>query len=121
MIMLVHKSKKKTGDGSISFPDLQCWNPQTLVATIIAEIDGERINCRIKVSELEKMFPRAAKDPMQGITSHRKDIEKVARKLIEKNRFEADGSIKIHLDDLTQILKSPSSGNLKLNSPKSAG
>ena len=104
MIMLVHKSKKKTGDGSISFPDLQCWNPQTLVATIVAEIDGDRINCRIEASELEKIYPLGDEGPMRAITSHRKDLEKVAKNLIEKNRFEKDGSIKIHSDDLTRLL-----------------
>ena len=104
MIMLVHKSKKKTGDGSISFPDLQCWNPQTSVATIIAEINGERINCRIKISELKKKFPLVADDPMKSITKHRKEIVKVSKIIIEKNRFEKDGSIKIELEDLTQLL-----------------
>jgi hypothetical protein len=56
VIVLVHKNKKKPGDGTITFPDLQCWNPQTLVATIIAEINGSRINCRIKVSDMKKAF-----------------------------------------------------------------
>jgi hypothetical protein len=104
VIVLVHKNKKKISDGAISFPDLQCWNPITLVATIVAEINGERINCRIKVSELKKTFSINTDDPMQSITTNRKDLETVARRLIEQSRFEKDGSIKINSLDLEQQL-----------------
>jgi hypothetical protein len=104
VIVLVHKNKKKPGDGTITFPDLQCWNPQTLVATIIAEIDGDRINCRIKVSDMKKAFSIDDENPMKSITQNRKYLEKVSKRLIEQNRFEKDGSIKINSLDLEQQL-----------------
>ena len=104
MIVLVHKNKKKPGDGAITFPDLQCWNPQTLVATIIAEINGSRINCRIKVSDMKKAFSIDDENPMKSITQYRKDLEKVSKRLIEQSRFEKDGSIEIKSLDLEQQL-----------------
>ena len=102
MIQLVHK-KKGPKDGNILFPKLQCWNPETLVATFIAELNGDRINCRIKLSNLKSIFPMESDDPMQSITSYRSELEKIATELIEKNRFEEDGSIKIRYNDLKQL------------------
>jgi hypothetical protein len=103
VIQLVHKSrKKKPEDGIISFPELQCWNPQTLVATFIAELNGDRINCRIKFSDLKKIFPKVTDDPMQSISKYRNEVENIAMNLIIKNRFESDGSIFIRMDDLVK-------------------
>ena len=71
-----------------------------MMATIVAEIDGGRIDCRIKVSELIKIYPQITGDPMLSITKYRRNLEIAARKLIEQNRFEADGSIQIRPQDL---------------------
>ncbi len=99
MNVTIYKQNKKD-DGSISFPLLQCWNPVTKVATIAAQVSGERVCCRIKIDDLRKKFHIFPDEPMQSVTNYRIEIESAARKLIEKNDFEDDGSIKICYKDL---------------------
>ena len=99
MNVLIHKRNKKV-DGSISFPLLQCWNPVTNVATIAAQVSGGRVSCRIKIDDLRKKFHIFPDEPMQSVTNYRAEIENAARKLIEKNDFEDDGSIMINYKDL---------------------
>lgn len=100
MIALVHRQKKKSGDGSISFPDLQCLNPVTRIATIVAEVNGERINCKVSISDMESCCPKAGPDPMKIISENRMRLESAAKRLIDAKRFEADGSILISAEDL---------------------
>lgn len=95
----IHK-RNKTGDGSISFPPLQCWNPVTKVATIAAQFNGGRVSCRVKINDLRKKFHIFPDEPMQSITNYRTEIENAARKMIENNNFEDDGSIMISYKDL---------------------
>ena len=91
MNVIIHKREKK-GDGSISFPPLQCWNPVTKVATIAAQFSGRRVSCRIKMNDLRKKFHIFPDEPMQSVTNHRSEIE--------NNDFEDDGSIMIGYKDL---------------------
>lgn len=95
----IHRSKKN-GDGSISFPNLQCWNPATETATIAAQNNGERVSCRIEFSVLKKRYKSRAEEPMQLLSRHRVQVENAARKLIENRKFEKDGSVMIGFDDL---------------------
>jgi len=97
--ILIHK-RNKAGDGNISFPLLQCWNPVTEVATIAAQVSGGRVSCRIKIDDLIKKFHISQDEPMKSVTKHRTEIESAARKLIEKNDFQDDGSILISYKDL---------------------
>lgn len=99
--MNVPKQKmSKTDDGKISFPNLQCWNPDTKIATIAAEVNGGRVTCRIKIDHLVKKFKISPDDPMQSVTTYRVEIEKAARALIDKKSYEDDGSIMIKYTDL---------------------
>ena len=93
-------SRKKPEDGSITFPLLQCWNPQTKVATIAAQVSHRRVSCRIALTVLKSKFQVRDNEPMKTITEHRKEIENAARKLIEKKSFEDDGSILIRQTDI---------------------
>ncbi|NNE37570.1 MAG: DUF1488 domain-containing protein, partial [Gammaproteobacteria bacterium] len=88
------------GDGNIRFPDLQCWNPETKVVTFIAEINGERIDCKIKSSDLNKKFPTSSDDPLKAIASNKEILEEIALNKIEQKMFEINGSIKISIEDL---------------------
>ena len=99
MNVLIHK-RNKAGDGNISFPLLQCWNPVTQVATIAAQVSGGRVSCRIKIDDLSKKFHILQDEPMKSVTEHRAEIESAARKLIEKNDYQDDGSIMINYKDL---------------------
>ena len=99
MIPPVHR-KKSSNNGIILFPALQCWNPVTNVATIAAEVDGRRVSCRIKIEDLRKKFRFFPDEPMQTVTKYRSEIETAAKKLIDRMKFEDDGSIMIHYNDL---------------------
>jgi hypothetical protein len=99
MNVLIHK-KIKTGDGSISFPQQQSWNPVTNVATIAVQVSGERVSCRIKIDDLIKRFKIHSEEPMVSVTNHRPAIENAARKLIGEKDYEKDGSIMIGYKDL---------------------
>lgn len=92
--------RNKPEDGEIVFPALQCWNPATKVATIVAEVSGKRIACRIRISDLRKKFNIFPDDPMQSVTENRESIENAARRLIENKMFEDDGSILVQYKDL---------------------
>ena len=99
MNVLIHK-RSKPGDGCISFPALQCWNPITKVATIAADFSGQRVSCRIKIDDLRKKFHFFPDQPMQLVTNYRAEIETAARHMIEEKNFEEDGSIMIGYGDL---------------------
>ncbi len=100
METIVHK-QKKTGDGSISFPGLYCWNPVTEVITIAAQVSGIRVSCRIDFADIESKFKVVSEEPRIAVKTYRKEIETAARKLIENKRFEKDGSILINFKDLS--------------------
>ena len=99
MNVIVHKPKKDN-DGKISFPNLQCWNPLTNVATIAAQVGTERVSCKIELAVLGKKYKDLDEEPMKNITEHRTELEAVARQLIENKSYEKDGSILIRLKDL---------------------
>jgi hypothetical protein len=89
-----------TNDGKIEFPALQCWNPVTRVATIAAQVGGKRVSCRIASTVLQKKFDVSPDTSMEAVTEYRLLIETAARKLIEKEAYEKDGSILIKYKDL---------------------
>jgi hypothetical protein len=87
-------------DAGISFPLLECWNPMTRDATIIAQVDGRRVMCRINEKLLKKRFDAPEDRPMSTVVGNRPTLEAAARKLIEAECFEDDGSITIRERDL---------------------
>jgi len=91
---------KKTDDKTISFPLLECWNPMTKVATIAAQVSGKRVLCRIPMDVLKKKFRASTEAPMQAIVTNRPLIQSAAKKLIEKEAYEEDGSILIRQKDI---------------------
>ncbi len=100
METIVHK-QKKTGDDSISFPGLYCWNPVTEVITIAAQVSGNRVSCRIDFADIESKFKEVSEEPLIAVKTYRNEIESAARKLIENNSYEKDGSILISFKDLS--------------------
>ena len=83
----------------ISFPLLECWNPLTRFATIAAQVNKKRVLCRVSIDVLQERFHASAEAPMEAVVENRPAIEKVARKLIEDERYEEDGSIVIRESD----------------------
>ena len=84
----------------ISFPRLECWNTMTKVATITAEANKRRVLCRISLESLRDKFGASEEEPMRSVARHRTAIQEAARKLIENEIYEEDGSVLIHARDL---------------------
>ncbi len=89
-----------SGDTVISFPKLESWNILTEVATIAAQVNKRRVLCRISLESLREKFGDSEEEPMQSVALYRNTIEEAARKLIERERYEKDGSILIRASDL---------------------
>ena len=89
-----------TDKDGLSFPALHSLNPVTNVATIVAQLKGERILCRVKIDDLRKKFRVFQGDPMQIVKHNRADIENASKKLIESRQFKSDGSVMISYKDL---------------------
>lgn len=84
----------------ISFPRLECWNDATKVATVAAAKDKKRILCRVSLEMLTERYGPSENAPMQVVAEHRNAIQDAARRLIEADAYEDDGSILIRLRDL---------------------
>ena len=83
----------------ISFPMLECWNTTTEVATVAAETNKRRVLCRISLKSLRDKFGASEEEPMHSVARHRAAIQDAARRLIENEIYEEDGSILIRARD----------------------
>jgi len=99
MLLTRHRTSAQEDTG-ISFPKLECWNPMAKVATIAAEVNKNRVLCRISLEILRDKFGVSEEKPMRSVARHRKAIQEAARKLIENESYEEDGSIFIRARDL---------------------
>jgi hypothetical protein len=72
----------------------------TEVATIAAEVNKTRVLCRIAIRDIEAKFHCSVDEPMLAVAEHRAAIQQAARRLIEQEAYEEDGSILIRLQDL---------------------
>lgn len=72
----------------------------TKTATIAAEKNKNRVLCRISMDILRDKFGASEEEPMRSVTQHRFAIEEAARKLIENEVYEKDGSVLIRACDL---------------------
>ena len=82
-------------DAVIYFPRLECWNSEAKLATIAAQVNKQRVLCRISQKTLTDRFGASRDTPMQSVAQHRIAIQEAAKTLIENNSFEEDGSILI--------------------------
>lgn len=95
-----HRTPPISGETEIVFPLLECWNPMTRIATIAAQVNKKRVLCRISMEILRDRFGATAEAPMEAVVENRSTIEAAARKLIESEAYEEDGSITIRDGDL---------------------
>ncbi|MEJ1472182.1 MAG: DUF1488 domain-containing protein [Candidatus Sedimenticola sp. (ex Thyasira tokunagai)] len=89
-----------SGDTGISFPRLECWNTLAKVATIAAVVNKRRVLCRISLDIMKDKFGAAEDEPMRSVAQHRVAIQEAARKLIENEVYEEDGSVLIRAHNL---------------------
>lgn len=94
-------AKASANDGVVTFPLLECWNPLTKVATLAAEVNKNRVMCRISFDVLRKKFRASKDDPMRAVAENRASIRAAAKRLIETKAFEEDGSVVVRAADLT--------------------
>ena len=72
----------------------------TKVATVAAEVNKKRVLCRISLEILRNKFGASEEEPMRSVALHRTAIQEAARKLIENEVYEEDGSVLIRACDL---------------------
>jgi plasmid replication initiation protein len=84
----------------ISFPRLECWNNMTKMATVVAEVDKKRVLCRISYESLRVKFGASDNKLMQSVAKHRTEIQEAAKRLIERDNYQEDGSVLIQTADL---------------------
>jgi hypothetical protein len=72
----------------------------TKVATVAAEVNKKRVLCRISLEILREKFGASEEESMRSVTQHRTAIQEAARKLIENQVYEEDGSVLIRARDL---------------------
>ncbi|MGD8912821.1 MAG: DUF1488 family protein [Candidatus Thiodiazotropha sp.] len=88
-------------DGTvIQFPGYESWNSMTQMATVAADVNKERVLCRVSLNILEDKFGVLDDTPIRCIAHHRSVIQEAARKLIQSESFEDDGSILIRSCDI---------------------
>ncbi len=87
-------------NSGIIFPRLESWNSATETATIAADVNKKRVLCRIALCTLVDRFGASDESPMQLIEQYRFQIQEGARKLIEEEAYEEDGSVMIGLGDI---------------------
>ncbi len=90
-----HRWPKEKG---LEFPLLECWNPMTQTALIVAQVGGCRVMCNIPLDLLYKRFGDE-ESPMKLVTRNRPALEAAAYRVIESGRFESDGSILLETKD----------------------
>lgn len=93
---------RASGKTGISFPQLECWSPITESATFAAEVDGRRVLCRIDAATLLQRNPEFA-EPMVALARNRTTFQTAARRIIEREAFEQDGSVVIREADLVSL------------------
>nr|VFJ50603.1 MAG: Protein of unknown function (DUF1488) [Candidatus Kentron sp. FW]VFJ52998.1 MAG: Protein of unknown function (DUF1488) [Candidatus Kentron sp. FW] len=85
----------------ISFPLLESWNPMTKVATIAAEVNKKRVLCRVSMEVLQEKWRVSEEEPMQTVVENRLTLQAAARRVIEDEAYEEDGSIVIRSENIS--------------------
>ncbi|MET0015010.1 MAG: DUF1488 family protein [Sedimenticola sp.] len=89
-----------TDDTVIHFPGYESWNSMTEIATVAADVNKERVLCRVSLNILEDKFGVMDETPIRCVAHHRAVIQDAARRLIQSESFEDDGSILIRSGDI---------------------
>jgi hypothetical protein len=72
----------------------------TKMATVVADVDKKRVLRRISSESLRVKFGAMDDKHMQSVVQHRVAIQEAAKRLIERDDYEADGSVLIKTADL---------------------
>lgn len=83
----------------VTFPPGERWNGSREIVEFQAEAGGKRIRCALSLEALCDNFDGDTKETLQCFRDSRDKIEVLAAKLIQRQRYEADGSILIRTAD----------------------
>lgn len=83
----------------LSFPAREAWDGSRLVVSFPADLDGSPVRCAISLEALQDHFGADSAGPMEAFRTHRGAVETTAERLINRRRFEQDGSILIRTQD----------------------
>ncbi len=72
----------------------------TKVASIAAEVNKNRVLCRISLKLLQDRFGASSEEPMLAVADNRATIQAAAQKMIESESYEEDGSVVIRAEDI---------------------
>ena len=87
-------------NSTVIFPRLESWNAMTKVATIAADVSKKRVLCRVSMDILIDKFGEMEEGPLRMLAANRVYLQDAARRLIERDAYEEDGSIVIRAGDL---------------------
>lgn len=83
----------------MSFPSGEQWDGRRAVVIFQASVSAKYIPCAISLEALQDHFNGDPRQPLETFRQHRPTIENLARKLIQGQRFELDGSVFIRSQD----------------------
>lgn len=84
---------------TISFPPAETWNGNRDVVLFPANVNGKTVQCAISWEALQDNYGGNGVPPLDCFRANRKAIEAKAERLIQKGRFEPDGSLLIRSQD----------------------
>lgn len=84
---------------TVSFHAVETLSASREIVSFPAEINGKRIQCAISWEALQDHFDGNGVPPINCFRANRKAIEAKAEHLIQRGRFESDGSVFIRSQD----------------------
>lgn len=84
---------------TIQFPNIEAWDSNRDVVTFPADDNDQRIRCAISWEALQDNFGGSQAPPIDCFKANRDAIEGKAKELIDRKRFEPDGSVLIRSSD----------------------
>lgn len=83
----------------ITFQKVEVWVGSRDIVTFPAEVNQKRISCAISWEALQDHFGGNSVPPLDVFRANRQAIEAKAVQIINRQRFELDGSILIRTSD----------------------
>lgn len=83
----------------IEFKQIEVVNLATMTVSFPASVEGEQVKCFISLEALQDHFNADHTDQLESFKNNRVEIESKAREIINKNRYEVDGSIFLRTAD----------------------
>lgn len=84
---------------AILFPAVEVWDGIRDVISFPADVNNQRIRCAVSWEALQDHFGGNDISPLDAFCAKRSAIEGVVERLINRQRFEQDGSILIRSQD----------------------